>query len=134
MITFGSAITKPDVYRRFAEVGILRAAEPDSKVIALPSIGSIFTSYNAILDQAAAFADLEALVLVHQDAEIVDPRPRPRARRPVVRSGRRRDRMRGRDRCPKHCLVGGFGDARLVRPPLRLTTAAATPRFLVGLG
>ena len=87
MITFGSAITKPDVYRRFAEVGILRAAEPDSKVIALPSIGSIFTSYNAILDQAAAFADLEALVLVHQDAEIVDPDFCARARRPLSDPG-----------------------------------------------
>lgn len=83
MITFGSAITKPDVYRRFAEVGIRRAAEPDSKVIALPSVGSIFASYNAILDQAAAFGDLEALVLVHQDAEIVDHDFCVRARRPL---------------------------------------------------
>jgi hypothetical protein len=41
-------------------------------VYALPSIGSICRSYNALLDQAAARADLEALVLVHQDAEIVD--------------------------------------------------------------
>ena len=38
----------------------------------MPSIGSIFESYNALLDQAAERDDLEALVLVHQDAEIVD--------------------------------------------------------------
>ncbi len=71
MIAFGSAITKPDIYRQCAEVGIRRVAEPDSEIYALPSIGSIFQSYNAIIDQAAAQDDLEALVLVHQDAEIV---------------------------------------------------------------
>jgi hypothetical protein len=72
VIAFGSSITKPDVYRLCAEVGIKRASEPDSKVFALESIGSIFQSYNQIIDQAAELDDLEALVLVHQDAEIVD--------------------------------------------------------------
>jgi Glycosyltransferase like family len=72
MFAFGSAITKPEVYRRSAEPGIRRAAEPDSEVYALPSIGSLFESYNALLDRAAEREDLEALVLVHQDAEIVD--------------------------------------------------------------
>ncbi len=72
MIVFGSAITKPDVYRICAQRGISLAAEPDSVVLALPSVGSIFQSYNALLDKAAAMADLDALVLVHQDAEIVD--------------------------------------------------------------
>jgi hypothetical protein len=38
----------------------------------MAAIGSIFRSYNALLDQFADRADLEALVLVHQDAEIVD--------------------------------------------------------------
>jgi Glycosyltransferase like family len=72
MIAFGTAITKPEVFRRCAEPGIRRAAEPDSEVLALPATGSIFRSYNALLDRAAMHADLEALVLVHQDAEIVD--------------------------------------------------------------
>lgn len=72
MIGFGCAITKPDVYRAAAEVGIRRAAEPDSKVFAGPSTGSIFQSYNALIDRAAQCPDLEALVLVHQDTEIVD--------------------------------------------------------------
>jgi hypothetical protein len=71
MIAFGSAITKPEIYSRYAEVGIRRAAEPDSEVFALPSVGSIFASYNALLDRAAARDGLEALVIVHQDAEIV---------------------------------------------------------------
>ena len=72
MIAFGSAITKPELFRRCAEPGIRRAAEPDSEVLALPATGTIFQSYNALLDRAAEFEDLEALVLVHQDAEIVD--------------------------------------------------------------
>jgi hypothetical protein len=72
MIAFGSAITKPDVFDRCAQAGIRLAAEPDSEIYAMPSIGSIFRSYNALLDQAAARDDLEALVLVHQDTQIVD--------------------------------------------------------------
>jgi hypothetical protein len=73
MIAFGTAITKLDEYERFAAPGIRRAAEPDSEVIAHRAEGSIFRNYNLILDKAGAFDDLEALVLVHQDAEIVDP-------------------------------------------------------------
>ena len=72
MIAFGTSITKPEQYRRCAEVGIRLAAEPDSKVYAFTSIGSIFRSYNALLEHAAKEQDLEALALVHQDTEIVD--------------------------------------------------------------
>jgi hypothetical protein len=72
VIVFGSSITRPEVYRQCAEPGISRASEPDSEVYAFESIGSIFRSYNHLLDAAAAREGLEALVLVHQDAEIVD--------------------------------------------------------------
>jgi hypothetical protein len=72
MIAFGCSITSSDSYRRFAEPGIKLAAEPDSEVHAFAAAGSIFRSYNLLLDAAAARDDLEALVLVHQDAEIVD--------------------------------------------------------------
>jgi len=72
MIAFGSSITKPEVYARCAQLGISRAGEPDSDVYPMPSVGSIFASYNALLDHFAPREDLEALVLVHQDAEIVD--------------------------------------------------------------
>jgi Glycosyltransferase like family len=72
MIAFGSSITAPQVYERCAERGFLLVREPDSKVFAQPAAGSIFRSYNLIIDQAAACGDLEALVLVHQDAEIAD--------------------------------------------------------------
>ena len=72
MIAFACSITKPEVYRRCAKPGIDRVAEHDSEVVAMPSVGSIFSSYNVLLEQFASRDDLDALVLVHQDAEIVD--------------------------------------------------------------
>jgi hypothetical protein len=72
VIVFGCSITDPALYRRCAEPGLRRAAEPDSEVLANAAAGSIFRSYNLILDAAAERDDLEALVLVHQDAELCD--------------------------------------------------------------
>jgi hypothetical protein len=72
VIAFGCAITSPELYDRCAGPGIARASEPGSEVLAFQTAGSIFRSYNVILDAAAELDDLEALVLVHQDAEIVD--------------------------------------------------------------
>lgn len=71
MIAFGSPITRPDDYQRCAEPGIRRAQEPDSVILARPSLGTIFESYNGLMEQAAGLDDLEALVLLHQDTEIV---------------------------------------------------------------
>jgi hypothetical protein len=73
MIAFGCAITDPAVYERHAAVGIEAAREADSQVLAFRATSSIFRSYNLLLDKAAAQDDLEALVLVHQDTELVDP-------------------------------------------------------------
>ena len=73
MIVFASSITDADAYSRFAEPGIRRAAEPDSEVLANAAAGSIFRSYNLIMDSVAERDDLEALVLLHQDAELASP-------------------------------------------------------------
>jgi hypothetical protein len=73
LIVFGSAVTDPELYRRYAQPGIGLARESDSEVIPNVGAGSLFRSYNLILDLAKEYEDLEALVLVHQDAEIVDP-------------------------------------------------------------
>jgi len=73
MIAFAVSMTKPEAYRRHAEPGIRLAAEPDSEIWPFAAAGSIFRSYNMLLDKAAARDDVEALVLLHQDAEIVDP-------------------------------------------------------------
>jgi hypothetical protein len=74
MIAFGSAVTSPDEYARYAEPGLEVAREPDSMLLPHPANGSIYANYNSILDRAAQLDGLEALVLLHQDSEIVDPR------------------------------------------------------------
>lgn len=73
MIAFGVSITEPEPYRRYAEPGIRRAAEPDSEVLAFAAVGSLARTYNLLLDAAAAHEDLEALVLLHPHVEIADP-------------------------------------------------------------
>ncbi len=72
MIVFATSITSVEGYEQHAAPGIRRAAESDSEVWAFASAGSIFRSYNLLLDRAAELDDLDALVLVHQDAELVD--------------------------------------------------------------
>jgi GT2 family glycosyltransferase len=72
MIVFGVAVTRSEDFDRWAGPGIERAREPNSVVYPNSSPGSIFRAYNLLLDQAAAHEGLEALVLLHQDVEIVD--------------------------------------------------------------
>jgi hypothetical protein len=73
VIVFGSSMTDPEAYRRWARPGIRMAAEPDSEIYAFAAVGSICRSYNLMLDTAAKVEDLEALVLVQQEVEILDP-------------------------------------------------------------
>lgn len=72
MIVFGSAVTDPVKYDACAVPGINLAKEEDSIVLAHQSTGTLFRNYNLVLDLAKEHKDLEALVLLHQDAEIVD--------------------------------------------------------------
>jgi hypothetical protein len=73
LIAFGSAISGAEAYRRYAEPGVRRAAEPDSAIYAYAAIEPVGRTYNLILNAAARREDLEALVLVHSHTEIVDP-------------------------------------------------------------
>jgi hypothetical protein len=75
MIVFATAVTEPDLFERYAAAGVrrLQEAEGDIELLAFASVGSIFRNYNLILDQVVKRDDVEALVLIHQDAEIVDP-------------------------------------------------------------
>lgn len=73
MIVFGTAITDAPMYERAARPGIELAKESDSIVFAHESAGTLFRNYNLLLDLAADHEDLEALVLLHQDAEVVEP-------------------------------------------------------------
>jgi hypothetical protein len=72
MIAFGASIPGADAYRHFAEPGIRRAAEPDSEVLAFAAVEPTARAYNLILDAAARLPGIEALVLVHPHAEILD--------------------------------------------------------------
>lgn len=72
MIAFGCSITTPKVFERYAGRGIRLAAEPDSPVFALAAAHSVARTYNLILEEVACIDGLEGLVLVHQDAEILD--------------------------------------------------------------
>ncbi len=72
MIAFGCSVTSPEVYERCAGRGIRLAAEPDSELYVNAAAGSLARSYNLILDRAVAHPGLEAVVLVHQDAEIAE--------------------------------------------------------------
>jgi hypothetical protein len=80
VIAFGTPITDPEAYSRYARPGIERVAEPDSEVYAFAAVGSISRGFNLVLDAAAGREDLEALVLVHQDVEIADPEICPTVR------------------------------------------------------
>jgi hypothetical protein len=73
MIAFGCSITDAHTYERHAVPGIRLAAERDSKVLVFRDAGSIFRAYNLLCEQASRLDGLEALILVHQDAELVDP-------------------------------------------------------------
>jgi hypothetical protein len=72
VIMFASAVTDFTAYERYAVPGIDRVKESDSLVMVHRSIGSVFRNYNFILGEARKRDDLEALVLIHQDAELVD--------------------------------------------------------------
>ncbi|MGW4821768.1 methyltransferase domain-containing protein [Streptomyces sp. NPDC004227] len=72
MICFGVCVGSAEKFQRFALPGLQRICEPDSVVIERSSETSIFEAYNKVLDDARGRKDLEALVLLHEDTEIVD--------------------------------------------------------------
>jgi GT2 family glycosyltransferase len=81
VIAFGTAVSDPAVYERIARPGIERLAEGDSRILTRGGYDSIQRPYNEMMDEAAGFADLEALMLLHQDLELVDDSTLERTRR-----------------------------------------------------
>ena len=75
MILYGCAVTDGDTFARFAEAGVRRLTPGagGAELLAQPSVGSVARNYNLLCGRAAEREDLEALVLLHQDVEIVDP-------------------------------------------------------------
>ena len=118
MIAFGCSVTEEETYERHAEPGFRFAAEPDTEILTFGSVGSIFRSYNMLLEQAKARGGLEGFIIVHQDAEIVDPELIPKVRAALRGPRRRAGRVRRRGRRAQHRLVGGVGHPGLLHPAL----------------
>ncbi len=72
MIAFAVAVTSDALFARHAQPGIDRARERDSLLLTRHGDDSIQRAYNEMLDEAASHGNLEAVVLLHQDTEIVD--------------------------------------------------------------
>lgn len=88
MFVFGCAVTNRAVFEEIAFPGIERASEDDSLLLTREGFGSIQQPYNEMLDEASSIDGLEALVLVHQDLELLDStltsRVRPLLRQPDI--------------------------------------------------
>lgn len=72
MIAFASCIASPEVFAARALPGLRRVAEPDLQFAELSTTTSILEAYNEALEHFAAVDELEALVLLHEDAELLD--------------------------------------------------------------
>jgi hypothetical protein len=74
VIAFGCPILRDDVFACYAAPTIAAHREPDSLVLEKRGYDSIQQPYNEILDEAAAREDLEAVVLLHEDTVVQEPR------------------------------------------------------------
>ncbi len=72
VLCYGVCAGPSDKAERIALPGI-RASDPSGYVLVRRGERSIFTAYNSMLDEAAALG-AEALVLVHDDVQLRDPR------------------------------------------------------------
>ncbi len=73
MIVFAACVADAEKFRTIAAPGLRTATEPDSVVVEATTTTSIFEAYNEVLEAVADREDLEALVLLHEDTEILDP-------------------------------------------------------------
>lgn len=72
MILYGVCIGRDAKYEAYAAAG-LRRIDASDRVLESRDNRSIFPAYNRFLDHAREERDLEALVLLHDDLEILDP-------------------------------------------------------------
>ena len=73
MFVFATCVGSAATYRARALPGLRTVAEPDSMLVeATAEHGSIRGAYDEILDAVARLDDVEALVLLHEDVELLD--------------------------------------------------------------
>ncbi len=73
MIVYGVCAGPSGKFGQIAQPSINRLRTADDVVVALFDQRSIALAYNRILDHAGDHDDLEAVVLIHDDVEILDP-------------------------------------------------------------
>jgi 2-polyprenyl-3-methyl-5-hydroxy-6-metoxy-1,4-benzoquinol methylase len=73
MFAFASVIGSEEKFRLCAAPGIGRVSEADAVVAEYTEATSMCSAYNEVLDAFAQRDDLEAMVLLHEDTEILDP-------------------------------------------------------------
>jgi hypothetical protein len=72
MIAFATAVSDRSIYERVALPGMERVVEADSIVLTREGHDTIRRPYNEMMDALVDRQDLEALVLLHQDLELLD--------------------------------------------------------------
>jgi GT2 family glycosyltransferase len=72
VIAFAACVADQEKLSRFAAPGLQRAMEPGAVFAELSTDTSIHEAYNEALEHFAGYEDLEALVLLHEDAELLD--------------------------------------------------------------
>jgi hypothetical protein len=72
VIAFASCVASEEIFRRRCLPGMQRVAEENFTFGELTTKTSIFEAYNEALDHFGTVDDLEALVLLHQDTELLD--------------------------------------------------------------
>jgi SAM-dependent methyltransferase len=78
MIIFGTCIGDAERYEQIALPAIRRCAGPEDEIVSLPGDEGIGAAYNAIILQARRRHGCEALVLLHEDVELIDDNFRPK--------------------------------------------------------
>jgi GT2 family glycosyltransferase len=73
VIGFAACVAHAGVFATRAVPGLRRVAEPDFRFAELSTATSILEAYNEALEHFAAVDELEALVLLHEDTELLDP-------------------------------------------------------------
>jgi hypothetical protein len=74
VIAYGAAIASDEKFERYAKRGIDLVSGPETKLIYRRGRKCLFSAYNEIMDEAVEDPRIEALVLIHEDTEIRDPR------------------------------------------------------------
>jgi SAM-dependent methyltransferase len=72
VIAYATCVADPEKYETICLPGLRRVARPEDLLIEAEHDSSIFAAYNEVLDAVRERDDLEALVLLHEDTEVID--------------------------------------------------------------